>query len=128
MSITAKELAERLGLSQAAVSLALNNRPGVSSATRKQVLETARELGYDFSRKALSDHQHKGTLCLIIYRKSGAVVDNTPFFSALTDGVSIGCKRGGYDLVLRYLYEDEDVGDEDLEYEGDDDSNETSED
>ncbi len=109
MSITAKELAERLGLSQAAVSLALNNRPGVSSATRKQVLETARELGYDFSRKALSDHQHKGTLCLIIYRKSGAVVDNTPFFSALTDGVSIGCKRGGYDLVLRYLYEDEDV-------------------
>ena len=109
MSITAKELARKLGLSEAAVSLALNNRPGVSTATRKRVMDTAKEFGYDFSRKAVSGIPKKGTVGLIIYKKSGAVVDDTPFFSALTDGVSIGCKKADYDLLIRYLYEDEDL-------------------
>ena len=48
--MTAKELAQKLNLSQAAVSMALNNKPGVSTATRKLVLETARQYGYDFTR------------------------------------------------------------------------------
>ena len=39
MSITAKELAKILGISEAAVSLALNNKPGVSKQTRKRVLD-----------------------------------------------------------------------------------------
>ena len=54
MAITAKELAKALGLSQAAVSMALNNKPGVSTATRRKVIEAARHLGYDFSRKAVA--------------------------------------------------------------------------
>ena len=52
MGITAKELAKLLNLSEAAVSLALNNRPGVSTQTRKRVWDAAQELGYDFSRRA----------------------------------------------------------------------------
>lgn len=44
MAITAKELAKELGLSQAAVSMALNNKPGVSTATRRQVIEGAQRL------------------------------------------------------------------------------------
>ena len=106
MSITAKELAAMLSLSEAAVSMALNHKPGVSTATRNRVIEAAQKYGYDFTKKKLSPM--KGTLCMVIYRKSGAVVSETPFFSALSEGVSIGCKRAGYDLVIRYLYEDED--------------------
>ena len=53
VAITAKELAKLLNLSEAAVSLALNNRPGVSTQTRKRVWDAAQELGYDFSRRAL---------------------------------------------------------------------------
>ena len=53
-SITAKELARLLHLSESAVSLALNDRPGVSRETRKRVLEAAREHDFDFSRKAVS--------------------------------------------------------------------------
>ncbi len=41
MSITAKELAKQLNLSEAAISMALNNKPGVSTLTRKRVLEAA---------------------------------------------------------------------------------------
>ena len=43
MAVTAKELARILGISQAAVSIALNNRPGVSEDTRKRVVAAARE-------------------------------------------------------------------------------------
>lgn len=48
MSITAKELAKILNLSEAAISMALNNKPGVSTQTRKKVIATAKEYGYDF--------------------------------------------------------------------------------
>ena len=109
MGITAKELARLLNLSEAAVSLALNNRPGVSTATRKRIWDKAQELGYDFSRRAISRMELKGTICLVIYKKSGAVVDDTPFFSSLTEGVAIGCKKCDYDLVIRHLYEDENL-------------------
>lgn len=107
MPITAKELAEKLALSEAAVSMALNNKPGVSTATRKRVFDAARQYGYDFSRRGPKDTQ--GTVCLTIYRKSGAVVGDTPFFSSVTDGVAAGCKKEHYDFVIRYLYEDEDM-------------------
>ena len=110
MSVTAKDLARILGLSEAAVSMALNHKPGVSTATRNRVLEAAQAYGYDFARRKLS--AKKGTVCMVIYRKSGAVVSETPFFAALSEGVSIGCKRAGYDLVLRYLYEDENFEDQ----------------
>ena len=111
-SITAKELAALLQLSESAVSLALNNKPGVSRETRKRVLEAAREHNYDFSRKAVSRDQKKQLICFAVYRKSGAVVGDTPFFSELTDGISTSCRRDGYECVIRYLYEDEDLEDQ----------------
>lgn len=55
MGITAKELARKLNLSAAAVSMALNHKPGVSTATRQLVLDAAEKYGYDFpgSRKSI---------------------------------------------------------------------------
>ena len=50
MSITAKELAKQLGLSPSAVSIALNNKPGISTETRKKILDAARVSNYDFSK------------------------------------------------------------------------------
>ena len=108
MSITAKELAARLGLSQAAVSVALNNKPGVSTATRRRVLAAAQEAGYDFGRKASLRDERRGNIALAVYRKSGAVVDDTPFFTELFRGVELGCRSEGYALSVQQLYEDED--------------------
>ena len=112
MSITAKELAARLGLSESAISLALNDKPGVSRATRRRVIEAAKQCGYDFSKKAVATIGKKGTICLVIYKRSGAVVSDTPFFSTLTDGISMGCRRRRYDCVVRYLYDDDDIADQ----------------
>lgn len=109
MSITAKELAAQLGLSESAVSLALNGKPGVSRATRQRVIDAAKAAGFDFSKKALASGGKSGTVGFIIYKKSGAVVSDTPFFSTLTDGISMGCRRLRYDCVVRYLYEDDGI-------------------
>lgn len=109
MRITAKELAAQLHLSESAISLALNNKPGVSRETRNRVLEAAREQGYDFSRIVSTADRKKGAICFAVYRKSGAVVGDTPFFSELTSGVSNHCRRLGYECIIRYLYEEEDL-------------------
>jgi DNA-binding LacI/PurR family transcriptional regulator len=44
--VTISDLADKLGISAAAVSYALNGRPGVSSTTRQRVLDLADEMGW----------------------------------------------------------------------------------
>ena len=111
MSITAKELSRQLRLSEAAVSMALNNKPGVSTATRQKVLEAARTQGYDFTRlqEPAEPRIEKGTLCFLIYKKHGAVVADTPFFNQLTEGIQSACRQSHYSLNINYIYESEDV-------------------
>lgn len=112
MSITAKELAKLLNLSEAAISMALNNKPGVSTKTRKRVMETAKQHGYDFTRineDNTAVPSTNGTIYFIIYRKHGAVVSDTPFFSQLSEGIDCGCKRAKYYLNVYYLYEGDDI-------------------
>ncbi|MFR8089145.1 MAG: LacI family DNA-binding transcriptional regulator [Lachnospirales bacterium] len=111
MSITAKELAALLGISPAAVSMALNGKKGVSNATRHRILAAAEAHGYDFTRiqeKQLPSHSY-GTIFFIIYKKSGAIVNDTPFFSQLSEGINECCKAEGYHLNISYVYAHEDI-------------------
>lgn len=106
--MTAKELAKLLNLSEAAISMALNHKPGVSTATRQRVLSAAKEHGYDFSRLKDSSfpETEEGTISLLVYRKHGAVLSDTPFFSQLTEGIEQGCRKAHYRLYIHYLYGD----------------------
>lgn len=106
MSITAKELARQLGLSAAAVSMALNNKPGVSESTREKVIQAAKEAGYEFAKLRTKEDTPKGSIVFMQYRRHGAVVGDTPFFSSLTDGVANACRSAGYLLNMCYVYEE----------------------
>ena len=106
MGITAKELAKKMGLSPAAVSMALNDRPGVSTKTRKAVKVAAEKYGYDFS-KIKTNHVKDGCIHFIVYKKNGAIVDDTPFFAKVSEGISAACAEAGYRLKIQYLYESE---------------------
>ena len=83
MSITAKELAKILGLSPAAVSMALNQKPGVSAKTREKVISTAKQYGYDFSKREYpsltSSASTKGALLLLVYRKAALLSPTVRF-------------------------------------------------
>lgn len=109
MAVTAKELASLLGLSQAAVSIALNNRPGVSEDTRRKVVAAAKEYGYKGNNSHGKDSKQR-IVSFVLYKKpEGTVIDNTPFFSALTEGVATCCKENGFLLDMRYIYESKTV-------------------
>lgn len=111
MSITAKELAALLNLSPAAVSMALNNKSGVSTATRIKVVEAAKEYGYDFSRieDARLSSRTRGSILFIIYKKSGAIVSDTPFFLQLTEGINLSCNSHSYLMNVNYIYDNDDL-------------------
>jgi len=108
MSITAKELAKKLNLSAAAVSMALNNKSGVSTATRLHVIEMAKKYGYNFSRIA-EKQGNTGCIYFVIYKKHGAVVADTPFFLEVSEGIQRSCQKSGYQLKICYVYDDEET-------------------
>ncbi|MCI9305513.1 MAG: LacI family transcriptional regulator [Lachnospiraceae bacterium] len=107
MAITAKELAKKLNLSATAVSMALNNKPGVSTATRDQVIKAAEKYGYDFTRLSLKNG-HSGDIYCIIYRAHNAILNYMPIFSELTDGIEQECRNQGYQLKLVQINENRD--------------------
>ena len=102
MSITAKELAQRLHLSAATVSMVLNRRPGISDETRDLVLSEAKRCGYDFSKIKTPP---PGTVYLVVYKKHGEVVGDTPFFFQVIEGIETTCRDTGYRLQLFYFNE-----------------------
>lgn len=106
MSVTAKELAKQLNLSESAVSLALNQKPGVSTKTRKRVIDAGRSLGYDFSKINPYSNQ-VGVISFILYKKN--LLFDTPFFNEIITGVEKGLKNTGYRVMINNLRSEEDV-------------------
>lgn len=106
MAVTARQIAEHLNLSEAAVSLALHQKPGVSTKTRKRILETARSLGYDFT-KINSVKNETGVISVLLYNKHS--IFDAPFFIELISGIESGFKNTGYRLVLNHLHDVDDI-------------------
>ncbi|MDE6475732.1 MAG: LacI family DNA-binding transcriptional regulator [Erysipelotrichaceae bacterium] len=102
MKITAKQIAEKLGISAAAVSMALNNKPGVSIEMRHKILDVAKELGYDFSK--IHSKKHKSnTIAFIFFHKN--FVFDTPFFTELATSVEATIKASGYQLYVHHIHD-----------------------
>ena len=100
--VTAKEIAEKLNLSQSTVSLALNGRPGVNENTRALVLETAMQMGY--SRPDTAPLSPPRTICFLRY--AGQIVqiaEHTSFASFVLQGVESRATELGYTTQVRYL-------------------------
>ncbi|AEW98904.1 LacI family DNA-binding transcriptional regulator [Streptantibioticus cattleyicolor] len=84
---TMKDIARRAGVSESAVSFALNDRPGVSEATRERVRRVAEQLGWRASSaaKALSG-VGSGTVGLVLARPAGTLGVES-FFLQLISGI-----------------------------------------
>lgn len=75
-----KELAEILDLSPATVSLVLNNRPGISEATRKKVKDAVIELGCEDMINI--KEKKKKTLLFVVYRKMQLMINFNVFHNS----------------------------------------------
>lgn len=103
MKVTARDVARVAGVSPAAVSIVFRNRPGVSDATRAHVREVADRIGFEYAGTA--EAPRTSTLQLIVFKRHGKVVSDTPFFERLTKGVSDETYRQGYHrLAISYYY------------------------
>lgn len=101
-TITAKEIAKRLGISTASVSVALNGKPGVSPATRQRILSAAAEMGYNASRNDTSESK---LICFLIYvDQIIGIAQESTFYTFVLQGVESAAKELGYRTLIRYYH------------------------
>lgn len=84
---TIKDIARRAGVSQSAVSFALNDRPGVSHETRARIRRVAEELGWqpNSAARALSG-ERSGAVGLVLARPAHTLGVES-FFLQLVSGI-----------------------------------------
>ncbi|MFD4506675.1 LacI family DNA-binding transcriptional regulator [Streptomyces sp. NPDC058457] len=92
-----EDVAARVGLSTASVSLVLRGVAGPSERTRQRVLKAAAELGYRPDRTASALASRRSRLL-------GVMVDvHSPFHAELVEHLHTAAEEVGYDLVLSAL-------------------------
>ena len=102
---TIDDVAARAGVSSAAVSFAVNDRPGVGEETRRRILQAAAELGWrpSASARALTEARARAVGLLLARGVDQLEVD--PFFVRFLAGIERTLSRSDYDLVLRVASE-----------------------
>lgn len=70
-TVTMKDIAQKLNVSINAVSIALNDKEGVSTELRMQILEAATEMNYPFKKLNVKDTLKNKTLVVMIEDKKG---------------------------------------------------------
>ena len=108
MATTQKQIAQRLNLSQSIVAQALNDYPGVATATRLRVRETAREMGYgahsNSAARALIAKRHGNrppTQTIAVLMSSfceGVLLRDVPFYQPLLRGIELEAIERKLDL------------------------------
>lgn len=100
---TMTEIASVCGVSQATVSLVLNNAPGtrISPATRDRVLKMAAELGYTVPHK---DPGRRRIIAMLIND-----VISSPHVAGLIDGVADAANEAGFLMTVLPTSGDEDA-------------------
>ena len=102
MEITAKNIAERLGISASAVSLAMNGKPGISVSTREKILAEAVRMGYSVQKK--SSAAASQNIRYVIFLEGGDTVKETSFYSIVLQGIEAKAKEYGYNVLVSYFY------------------------
>lgn len=85
MAMTLAELARLAGVSTATASVALNNKPGVSDATRRRIMDLAQEVGYRPNRAGRALRQSR-TGAIGLYMPDSAI--SFGYYTETTRGVA----------------------------------------
>lgn len=127
----AKELAERLGVSQTTLSMVINNKGNISTKTRERLKRQLEELGYGYllNKETGSERQieqpegrsvgktedlepgsklNKGCIGFVLYKDSGLFINNTSFFPLLLDGMDKAARKYGYRFMVINITSDMD--------------------
>jgi DNA-binding LacI/PurR family transcriptional regulator len=99
--VSLKDVADELGISQTAVSFAVNDKPGVSEATKRKVKEAARRMGWSpvYAAQALSSSR---TMTVgFVPSRSGGKLQTESFMLHFMAGLHDSLSRKGYGILYR---------------------------
>lgn len=103
MKVTMKDIAAKLNISINAVSIALNDKPGVSEEMRLMILKTADEMGYINEKRKYLSVFSKSNICVLMqsyYANTGH------FYSIVLRSIVDEAKNLGYFSILSYFEDD----------------------
>ena len=84
---TIKDIARRAGVSESAVSFALNDRPGVSQDTRARVRQVAEELGWQANSAARALSGERAGCAGLVLARPAQTLGVESFFLQLVSGI-----------------------------------------
>jgi DNA-binding LacI/PurR family transcriptional regulator len=99
--VTISDIAARAGVSKGAVSFALNDRPGLSEATRQRILAIANELGWYPHRAARALSVARANACGLVLARPAKTLAFEPFFTELLAGVESELSARSVALAIR---------------------------
>lgn len=100
MKVTMKDIAKELDISINAVSIALNDKPGVSESMRLKILRTADKMGYINEKHHYLSVFSKSNICILMqsyYANTGH------FYSIVLRSIVERAKKLGYISILNYF-------------------------
>lgn len=100
MKVTMKDIAKELNISINAVSIALNDKPGVSDSMRLKILRTADKMGYINEKHHYLSVFSKSNICILMqsyYANTGH------FYSIVLCSIVERAKQLGYISILNYF-------------------------
>lgn len=98
-----KDIAQIHGVSVNAVSLALNNKQGISNEMRIKILRTAEELGYLETKEKFIRTFARTNICVMMQKRYSQDMN---FYGKVLFGVVEEAKRNGYDTLMNFFDDD----------------------
>ena len=96
MKVSVEKISETTGFFTGDCLNALNRKKGVNKETSAEIFRVAKELGYIPENKIAK-------IKFVIYKRTGGIIDDSPFFNLLIDGVEKECRKFGYEMVICHL-------------------------
>ena len=93
MKVSVRKISEITGFSPATVSNALNYKKGVNAETSAKIFKVAQDLGY-------FEENHIRKIKFVMFKRDGAVVEDSPFFIQLISGVEQECRACGMEMQM----------------------------
>ncbi|MEU9577193.1 LacI family DNA-binding transcriptional regulator [Streptomyces chilikensis] len=101
--VTIKDVAAAAGVSKGAVSLAFNNKPGVSEATRERILATARQLGWAPNSSARNLSRQSVDIIGLALCRPARLLGLEPFYMEFVSGIESVLAEHDCSLLLRLV-------------------------
>lgn len=100
MKVTMKDIAKELNISINAVSIALNDKTGVSESMRLKILRTADKMGYINEKHHYLSVFSKSNICILMQRY---YANTGHFYSIVLRSIVECAKQLGYISILNYF-------------------------